>query len=209
MRESGQHSSVFVALVALIVAAGATHAPRAQAQAPNVAQACVYRPNIDHTRVLDDRTILFFMRDRAIYQNTLKDQCYSLKSVNRFAYGEASLHRICAGNWISVIQSVTPGAISQNNSCRLGAFVPVDQDVVDELIAAADPSGKNKSGDKRAIQVVPVESPPATPEHPQPSNSDASTSAPPSSELAPKIEPSPAVEPAPASEPSQATDPGR
>jgi hypothetical protein len=189
VRESGHHSGVFVPLAALIAAVAATSAAaqtQERAQGPNVAQACIYRPNIDHTRVLDDRTILFFMRDRTVYQNTLKDQCYSLKSANRFAYGEASLHRICTGNLISVIHDITPGGISQSNLCKLGAFVPVEPDVVDELLTAADPS-KSKGADKRrTIQVVPVESPPAEPE--------------------PKVESTKTVEPTPTPDPTRTVD---
>jgi len=207
VRESGHHPSGLVALAALIAAAGATARAQERVQGHDVAQACIYRPNIDHTRVLDDRTILFFMRGREIYQNTLTDQCYSLKSANRFAYGEASLHRVCTGNLISVIHDIAPGRISQSNSCKLGAFVPVDQDVADELIAAAEPSGKNKAGDKRrTVQVVPVESPP---ESSQPATNDAPPSPSPPAEATPQLATTPTAEPKSTVEPKPATEPTR
>jgi hypothetical protein len=197
VRESGDHFNAFVALAALTAALGATNAA-AQAQerapAPDVAQACIYQPNIDHTRILDDRNILFFMRDDVTYQNTLADQCYALKVVNRFTYGEAPMHRLCKGNLITVLQDLTPGGVSRNNLCKLGAFVPVDPDVVDDLIAAAEPSRKNKDGDRRqAIKVVPAELPPSARQS-QPASTDAS--APPSPpEATPLTEPTAPAEP--------------
>jgi len=202
VRKWGNPSGAFVALATLIVAGGATHAAaqaKEPAPTPTVAQACVYRPNIDHTKILDDRTILFFMRDHVTYQNTLKEQCFALKAANRFAYTEASMHRLCMGNLISVLQDVTPGAVSANNLCKLGAFVPVDPDVADDLIAAADPSRKNKNGDRRqAIKAVPVELPPPPAAQRQPAPIDAPALP------SPTVEPSRTAEPTPAAAPPTA-----
>ena len=190
VRARGIRSAPCIALATLIGAAcAASAAAQAQSPAPDVA-ACVYRSNIDHTRILDDRNILFFMRDHSIYQNVLKDPCYGLKITKRFAYGEASMHRLCMGNLIAVLEDVTPGAVSRNNLCKLGLFVPVDKEVVDDLISAADSSSK-KGGDRRpAIKVEPVELP-------SPPESSVGASPPPSH---PATEPAPAsgAEPAPA-----------
>jgi hypothetical protein len=191
MHAPGTLSSCFTAL---IVAAGAARA-MAQAPTPDVAQACIYQPNIDHTRILDDRNILFFMRNRVTYQNTLADQCYSLKVVNRFTYGQARMHRLCTGNLITVLEDLTPGAVSRNNLCRLGAFVPVDQDVVDDLIAAAEAAGKNKGGNRRqAIKAVPVELPPSAQSQPAPVDAPAPSS--------PSAEPTSSAAPAQIAEPT-------
>lgn len=153
--------SALATLLGAACAAGA--AAQAQSPTPDVA-ACVYRSNIDHTKILDDRNILFFMRDHSIYQNTLKDQCYGLKITKRFAYGEASMHRLCTGNLIAVLEDVTPGAVSRNNLCKLGLFVPVDKEVVDDLISASESPRKSKDGvGRNAIKVEPVELPPPEP----------------------------------------------
>jgi hypothetical protein len=115
-------------------ACAASAAAQAQSPTPDVA-ACVYGSNIDHTRILDDRDILFFMRDHSIYQNT---------------------------------------------------FVPVDKEVVDDLITASESPREGKNGDRRnAIKVEPVELPPPEP--------PVSTSAPSS----PAKEPASGAEPAP------------
>jgi hypothetical protein len=140
---------------------------------PNAVQACVYHPSIDHTRILDDRNILFFMRDHSIYQNTLKEQCFGLKSTKRFAYGEASMHRLCTGNLITVLEDLTPGGVSRNNVCKLGMFVPVDNDAVEDLIAAAEPARKKEGDRRQAIKVVPVELPPPAGSPPAPVDASA------------------------------------
>jgi hypothetical protein len=178
------------ALAALLVAAGTTSAG-AQVPAPDAAQACVYQPNIDHTRILDDRNILFFMRNHTTYQNTLKDQCYSLKMINRFTYGEAPMHRLCTGNLITVLHDLTPGGVTRNNLCRLGMFVPVDDDVVDDLIAAAESPRKGRG---KSIAAAPVELPAATE-----SRADAIEA------RAQPLQP----QPAPAAAPEPAAEPGR
>ena len=189
MREATLRS---VALAALLAAAGGT-STRAQAPTPDVAQACIYETNIDHTRILDDRNILFFMRDHMTYQNTLKDQCYSLKAAKRFAYGEASMHRLCTGNLISVVHDVTPGVLSRNSMCRLGMFVPVDKDVVDDLIGAADSPARKSRGS--SITASPVELPAPMPAPPNGSEPKAQPAQP---------QPADAVAPRPG-----ATDPSR
>ena len=173
-------------LAALIAAAGVTSV-EAQDHSKNVAQSCLYRTNVDHTKVLDDQNILFFMRDRSIYQNTLTDRCYALKSTKRFGYSEAPMHRICMGSLISVLEDLTPGAVSRNSLCKLGAFVPVDDDVADELIAAADPSRKKEVGKRQAIKAVPVELPPAA--EPQPAPADAAAASSPVTATPPTAEP--------------------
>jgi len=152
------------ALAALLVAPGATRVA-AQDDANHTAQACIYQPNIEHTRILDDRNILFYMRDRVVYQNTLMDQCYSLHAHNRFTYGEARGHRLCMHNLITVVEDpaeVLRGAVSRANLCKLGAFVPVDAEVADDLVAAANAPRKNRNGNRPpAFKTAPVELPPA------------------------------------------------
>lgn len=163
MQVVGNRSARIASLAAASFSVGS--AGVAQDHGPDGAQACVFQPNIEHTRILDDRNILFYMRDRVIYQNTLKDQCYSLRARNRFTYGEAPGHRLCVNNLITVIEDpadVTRGAVSRANLCKLGAFVPVDSEVAEDLIAAANAPRKNKNANRpQAVKAAPVEVPPA------------------------------------------------
>lgn len=159
-----------------------------QDQANDVAQTCIYQPNIDHTKILDDRTILFFMRTRVTYQNTLPETCYSLYAEKRFTYGSASMHRLCAGNL--VLTDLTPGAVSRGNLCKLGLFVPVGADEVDELIAASESrSKKDKGGRPQALTAVPVELPPTTESRPESTESQAPQPAQPPPPAAPNPAP--------------------
>jgi hypothetical protein len=153
------------------VAAGSTGVT--QERAPDVAQGCIYQPSIEHTRILDDRNILFYMHDRIIYQNTLPEQCYSLYARNRFTYGEARGHRLCMNNLITVVEDpadILRGGVSRGNLCKLGAFVPVDAEVADDLVAAANAPRKTRNGTRPpAVTAAPVELPPtaATQQNPQ------------------------------------------
>jgi hypothetical protein len=180
VRAGGNHFVGFGTLGAIgaLLAAAATDVA-AQDQANNVVQTCIYQPNIDHTKILDDRTILFFMRTHVTYQNILPEQCYSLYQEKRFTYGSASMHRLCAGNLIMVLTDLTPGSMSRGSSCKLGLFVQVDTDEVDELIAASESrSKKNRGAAPKTITSVPVQLPPATEPLPAPVESQAPQRAP-------------------------------
>ena len=170
-------------VAAASVAAGSTGVT--QDRAPYVAQACIYQPNIEHTRIVDDRNILFYMHDRVVYQNTLPEQCYSLHARNRFTYGEARGHRLCMNNLITVVEDpadILRGGVSRGNLCKLGAFVPVDAEVADDLIAAANAPRNSKNGTRPpAVTAAPVELPPAASTQ-GPARSKAVTAAAPASD---------------------------
>ena len=78
---------------------------------------CINPSSIDHTKVLDDNTILFYLHGGETLRNTLLDKCIGLRlSTRGFTYvvrgGE-----IC-GNLQSIKVNDT-GAI-----CQLGPFTP-------------------------------------------------------------------------------------
>lgn len=47
---------------------------------------CLYTPRIKSTRVLDDRTVLFFTMGRAVYRNVLAHRCATLGFHEAFLY---------------------------------------------------------------------------------------------------------------------------
>jgi hypothetical protein len=79
-------------------------------------EVCIQMPFVDHTTVLSDSEILFYMKDRKIWKNTLPKACPGLK----FEKGFSQVLRgdtICSNmHVIRVLNSGTP--------CSLGEFTP-------------------------------------------------------------------------------------
>jgi len=170
--------------LALIAAAGT---PRAFAQddSASVGQMCVNKLGIDHTKVLDDRNILFFMHNRTKYLNTLLGMCPGLRAENHFVSGQDMGNNLCKGNVIRVL-SYSFGNATLGASCWLGMFQPLSDDELEELVATASPKGKSRDVSRHAIKVEPVELPPAA-QAQQPASPDkpVETSAPAASNAGP------------------------
>lgn len=175
---------VVTAAAALLATIGAKSA--AAQSAPTDAKSCVYLPDVDHTKIVDERNILFYMRNRTVLENVFREPCYGLHEKSRFAYGSSSLKRLCAGNLIALLTDLSFGGVAAQNTCRLGMFVPIDPDEVEDLLIAAS---KDKGGGqkKQAIKSQPVEVAPAA-----------------SPDAAPKPAPAENVSPAPPAEPDGA-----
>jgi hypothetical protein len=88
----------------------------AQAQ-PNQRPApqCISVTRIDHTKAVDDHTILFFMKGGDVLRNTLRDRCVGLTmNIRGFTY-VTSDDQICAN-----LQRIR---VNDNNEvCLLGSF---------------------------------------------------------------------------------------
>ena len=82
---------------------------------------CVQTSLIRDTRVHDDSTIDFHMRNNTIFRNTLPNRCSGLGFERRFAY-RTTIGRLCNVDTITVLRS---GGIN-GPSCGLGQFVPVE-----------------------------------------------------------------------------------
>jgi hypothetical protein len=97
----------------------ASPAPAAVALGPAVD--CVHVADISQTKVYDDRTIDFIMKNRTRYRNTLADRCPDLGSEKRFTY------KITTGNLCSVdtITVLPTGSSIPGPTCGLGPFVAV------------------------------------------------------------------------------------
>lgn len=81
------------------------------------AKRCLSLSRIKSTRVLDDQTILFMMRGKPDYKNTLPYRCPGLGFYRSFGYG-TGINSICDLDIITVLESGRRGA-----SCGLGQFV--------------------------------------------------------------------------------------
>ncbi len=116
-------------IAAAVPLAGCTAEPRttpSNSNAPAAVAAgeavdCISTGAIGNTRVQDNRTIDFVMRDGTVYRNTLPVQCSPLGFEKRFAY-RTNTARLCSSDTITVLQSGGVGA----PTCSLGKFVPVN-----------------------------------------------------------------------------------
>ncbi len=94
---------------------------------------CVDLRRIDHTEVVGDRAILFFMKNDEVYQNRLPNACPGLEGDRPFMYRVMG-GRLCDTDVVTVLErwgfGFTPTA-----SCLLGPFDAIDAAGIDALRA--------------------------------------------------------------------------
>ncbi len=83
---------------------------------------CVNLQNIRETRVIDDNTIDFILRDGKVLRNTLPQGCPQLGFERAFSY-QTSISQLCSVDIITVIQQ--GGGLRRGASCGLGKFTPI------------------------------------------------------------------------------------
>lgn len=87
---------------------------------------CISLTRLASTDVVDDRNILFHMRDGRIYRNKLAHRCPGLRFEETFMY-RTSLGRLCDLDRITILHDVGFG-FTHGPSCGLGEFYPVTED---------------------------------------------------------------------------------
>lgn len=93
---------------------------------------CVNLRQIDRTKVVDDKNILFYMKDDRIYRNRLPHRCAGLGFEESFMY-RSTLNQLCDVDIITVLDDIGFGFRS-GISCGLGMFYPIDEDMADDLL---------------------------------------------------------------------------
>ncbi|BBE33015.1 hypothetical protein [Sphingosinicella microcystinivorans] len=93
----------------------------APAPAPASGERCIGIAAIGSTKVVDDSTIDFTMRDGRVLRNTLPNACPSLGFEEAFTYS-TSLSQLCSTDIITVV--LQGGGPRLGASCSLGTFVP-------------------------------------------------------------------------------------
>lgn len=121
------------AVVPLVAAGADDDAPPARVH-------CVDLKRIDRTEVVGDRTILFYLKNDAVYQNRLPHPCPGLKNDRPFMY-RVMVNQLCDTDVVTVLErwgfGFTPTA-----SCLLGPFDAIDAAGIDALRAAEKKSGE-------------------------------------------------------------------
>ena len=79
---------------------------------------CLQTSQIDHTDIVNDSAIVFFMKGGKAYMNTMRIPCSSLKMEDGFAY-MADVPEICSA-------SQTIRVLRSGNFCELGQFTPFE-----------------------------------------------------------------------------------
>jgi len=114
--------------VAMPVAAELKVLDESMEQVSGPPEQCVRLSSIDHTDVLDDQNILFYMRGKDVYLNHLPYPCSGLRVNDTFMY-RTSLNQLCNVDIITVLDNIGFG-FSPRNSCGLGLFYPVSKENV-------------------------------------------------------------------------------
>jgi hypothetical protein len=110
---------------------------------------CLSMGTIRSTRVVDDRTVLFFHGRARIYLNRLERECVGLARNGTFTYqvqSGARAARLCDTDSITVLERAGRGF-----NCGLGMFEPISQEEADSFLL----------GPNRAVTSTPVEPPKA------------------------------------------------
>lgn len=122
---------------------------------------CIDTRRISRTHVVDDQTILFYMRGGPVYVNNLPRKCPSLRREKKFSY-RTSISRLCDVDMITVLYDAGTG-LSRGPSCGLGRFNPISEEEAKAL----------KAGPDAEIEAAPL--PPADPEEPEVRTPDEDT----------------------------------
>ncbi|HEX4508134.1 MAG TPA: hypothetical protein VH722_20575 [Alphaproteobacteria bacterium] len=77
---------------------------------------CLATAQIDHTDIVNDSAIVFFMKDGKAYMNAMRIPCSSLQMEGAFAY-ETDAPEVCSN-------SQTIRVKNSGNFCELGQFTP-------------------------------------------------------------------------------------
>jgi len=77
---------------------------------------CLATAQIDHTDIVNDSAIVFFMKDGKAYMNAMRIPCSSLKMEDAFAY-MTDAAEVCSN-------SQTIRVKNSGNFCELGQFTP-------------------------------------------------------------------------------------
>jgi hypothetical protein len=137
---------------------------------------CLTLSSVDRTRVLDDQTILFYMRNGKIYRNYMPRKCPGLERHDRFMY-EAVSNRLCDIDSITVLEQ-WGGGLQRGFTCPLGPFHPISEDEIEDLEAAIEEQEEDAPRRRRrdAIEAEPVELPEdAAPSEPAAPEAEAET----------------------------------
>ncbi len=128
---------ICTAMLSMIAAANSENDEQMQ----DSSERCLSLMRIDHTFVLNDQNILFYLRGRKVYINKLPRRCPGLRRADSFMY-KTSLSQLCSFDIVTALDNIGFG-FSRGASCGLGKFYPIDSERAKEL------RGKKSPGSER------------------------------------------------------------
>ena len=140
-----------LATACLVLSLSPFSSARAEEVPEEGGERCVNMRTVSRTEIIDDQTILFYMRGGEIYRNYLPHRCSGLAREERFSYS-TTVSRLCDMDTITVLYSHGVG-LSSGPSCGLGKFYPISEDEAQAL--------------KETPDLEPEPLPPAEPEEPE------------------------------------------
>jgi hypothetical protein len=106
----------------------------ASAQDTARAEECISLMQLDHVDVVDDQTILFCMKGKGVYRNSLPSKCPGLLFEDQFMY-RVTLNQLCNIDVITVLHRAGFG-LTEGPSCRIGRFEPISRALAKKLKTA-------------------------------------------------------------------------
>lgn len=154
-------SKLLLALVGGVLTLAAAHYAAAQDDDGEEIAAeplkCLSMASVRSTKIIDDRTVLFFQGRGRVYLNRLERECVGLARNGKFTFQVqtgARHARLCATDTITVLERTGRGF-----NCGLGLFEEISREEADSFLL----------GPNRAVTSAPVELPPSVPAAPAPS----------------------------------------
>jgi hypothetical protein len=93
---------------------------------------CLATARIRDTDILDDRTIIFYLRgNRQVYRTYLPRACPGLERNERFAY-QTRNSQLCSIDLITVLEQYGAG-LQSGATCRLSDFIPITREEAEDL----------------------------------------------------------------------------
>jgi hypothetical protein len=130
-------------------------APEAD-DAPREARVCLDHPMVRRTRVLNNRNIVFVTRANEIYNNRLPEDCPSLRRGSLVRY-PIEQRRFCAGSSFQVLWETTPNNYMPAFVCKLGYFVPITEDELEDLLVETAPDRDRRPRRRSRREAITVE----------------------------------------------------
>ena len=130
---------MFLGAAAAIVFMAAAHGQDSDDDADfdRRAENCIWLRQLDHTEVIDDRTILFYQTGNRVYRNYLPRECPGVAREERFMY-EARANQLCSIDTIAVLEDWGGPGLVRGVTCALGEFQRVSAAEVEEIKQAAE-----------------------------------------------------------------------
>lgn len=86
---------------------------------------CISSQRLARTKVINDKTVDFTLRNGKVFRNTLLTRCSIIRNNDRFTYQQDSSSRLCKGDKISSLETISD-RLQSFGLCGLGTFQQIE-----------------------------------------------------------------------------------